>query len=213
MHAVTHQTTSQTALRLTADEAYWANFAEAAGWYRCVDGLWLRPARLHEDPHFGDEGGADISAPTAYAACQLDRLGPQAEQSAKDAAAQLTVEGLADAMRANRHNCTKDVLTALGFPITFQEANQDAAVKLANSESVTHLANHPAVATEDMIVAGMREVIGGIMPTLANCIAILRHQKATDGSRLYSDKQINRYMRRVVHLASKDFVSILPVVN
>lgn len=124
-----------------------------------------------------------------------------------------TIEGLADAMRANRHNCTEDILAALGFPVSFQHQHQDAAVALARKDSVTHLSGHPQVDQEETIVAGMREVVGGIMPTLQNCITVLRHQKDPDGSRTYSDKQINRYMRRVVHLASKDFVMILPVVN
>ena len=124
-----------TALHLTQDELYWAQFAEAAGWRISTNGLWLRPA------HAGEVPDIEISAATAYAACQFDGLGPERDKPAHDTAAQLTVEGLADAMRANRHNATKEVLAALGYSVAFQEANRDAAVKLANASSVTHLAD------------------------------------------------------------------------
>lgn len=214
MLAAKHTASSATALRLTQDELYWAQFAEAAGWYPQVEGMWLRPARPGEVLDYGDpDGPGEIKAPTAFAACQLDGLGPKAEHTPDDNAAQLTVEGLADAMRANRHDCTETVLAALGFPVAFQKANQDAAVKIARQDSVTHLSGHPVVDQEETTVAGMREVVGGIMPTLQNCIAVLRHQTHADGTRIYSDKQINRYMRRVVHLAGKDWLSILPAVN
>ncbi|WP_156460416.1 hypothetical protein [Devosia sp. Root635] len=187
------------AQRLTHDEAYWAHFAEAAGWQRHDSGMWRRPANRNEVPDFAWDGGAEITAPTAFAACQLDGLGSQRDKTDDDKAAQLTVEGLAEAMRANHGNCTEDVLAALGFPLSFQKQNRDAAVTLANKSFVQQL--DTSGDNEEATVAGMREAVGQIMPSLKDVITGLRY-------RGFSERQINLYTRRVVNLAAKDFVAI-----
>lgn len=110
-----------------------------------------------------------------------------------------TVEAMADAMRNHNWNCTEDTLSALGFPLSFQRTYKDAAVALANKGFVAE--TDAAGEDEDTIVAQMRAVVGEILPSLRDVLTGLRYKG-------FSERQINLYTRRVINLASKDFVAI-----
>lgn len=188
--------------------------AKGAGWTIGTTGEWERIAFAWEPSNVPEIGHPRmIRVDTAEAACRWDRLGRFAYAEPEiDKVAQLSIEGLARAMRVHRDNCTEQVLAAEGYPVAYQHQHQDAAVAIARLASVTHIADHAVTQTEEATVASMRADVGAVLPSLANLLAMLKHLKDVDGTRRYSDRQINRYLRRVVHMAARDFISILPAV-
>ena len=116
-----------------------------------------------------------------------------------------TVEAMAEAMVTHHSNCTDELLQALGFPLSFQREHKDAAVALANKSFVQQVED-ASTRTDDQVAAEMRVATGEMMPTMANLITGWRY-------RGFTDRQINRLARRVVHLAARDFLAILPTVQ
>ena len=84
-----------------------------------------------------------------------------------------TVEAMADAMRANHANCTEDLLQGLGFPVSFQKANRDAAVALANSRFISRT-ERPARPSLEEREAQAASIILDNMPPVIFLVAELQ---------------------------------------
>jgi hypothetical protein len=112
---------------------------------------------------------------------------------------QPTIEALADAMRANRHNATEEVLAALGFPVTFQHRYRDQAVVLARRASVDQVGDSSE--DDDTMVARMRVALGELLPSVQFIVTELQ-------CRGFTKRQMDRHLRHVINLASRDFASI-----
>lgn len=114
----------------------------------------------------------------------------------------VTVEALAATMRDQQAEggCTEQSLANAGFPPEFVKANEAEATQLADAAFVRQDADRPGESDEAM-AARMRVAVGELLPSMQLIVAELQ-------CRGFTKRQMDRHLRHVINMASRDFVSI-----